>query len=191
MRISPLVCGKEDHPGASTIVRLNPGRKRASVSLTPSPSVSRRGGTIFSYVQCDGRRSRLSVEGDDNLAVGAALLDVGQRLEGLVKWKRLVDDWAELAGVVEGGQLAKLGAVGLHEQERVAHSELPGLLVDLSAQQPHHDAHELRRRELFRETGVRRAGDADRLSAGLEDCEGLLEVLAAERVQHDVVAGED
>ena len=33
--------------------------------------------------------------------------------------------------------------------------------------------------------------DADRLSARLEDGEGLLEVLAAERVQHDVVAGED
>src|SRR5215217_1249314 len=36
-----------------------------------------------------------------------------------------------------------------------------------------------------------RAGDADRLSAALEDREGLLEVFAAERVQHDVVAGED
>src|SRR5215203_4246139 len=180
MRISPLVCGKEDHPGASTIVRLNPGRKRASVSLTPSPSVSRRGGTIFSYVQCDGRRSRLSVEGDDDLAVGAALLDVGQRLEGLVKWKRLVDDRAEVAGVVEAGQFAQLSAVCLHEQERVAHTELPGLLVNLAAQQPHHDAHELRRPELLGEPGVRRASHADRLSTRLEDCKGLLEVFAAE-----------
>ena len=69
-----------------------------------------------------GRRSRLSVECDDDLAVGAALLDVGQRLKGLVKWERLVDDRAEVAGVLEGGQLAQLGAVGLHEQERVAHT---------------------------------------------------------------------
>jgi hypothetical protein len=65
---------------------------------------------------------RLSVECDDDLAVGAALLGVCQRLEGLVKWEGLVDDRAEVAGVVEGGQLAQLGAVGLHEQERVAHT---------------------------------------------------------------------
>jgi hypothetical protein len=64
-----------------------------------------------------GRRSLLSVECDDDLAVGAALLDVGQRVEGLVKWEGLVDDRAEVAGVVEGGQLAQLGTVGLHEQE--------------------------------------------------------------------------
>jgi hypothetical protein len=69
-----------------------------------------------------GRRSRLSVECDDDLAVAAALLNVGQRLEGLVKWECRVDDWAEVAGVVKGGQLAQLGAVGLHEQERVAHT---------------------------------------------------------------------
>ena len=69
-----------------------------------------------------GRRSRLSVECDDDLAVAAALLNVGQRLEGLVKWECRVDDWVEVAGVVEGGQLAQLGAVGLHEQERVAHT---------------------------------------------------------------------
>src|SRR5215207_9037000 len=131
------------------------------------------------------RRSRLSVECDDDLAGRAALLGVRQRVEGLVKRERLVDDRAEVAGVVKGGQLAQLSAVGLHEQERVAHSELPGLLVDLSAQQPHHDTNELRRAELLREPGVRRASHADRVSAGLEDGEGLLEVLAAEGIQHD------
>jgi hypothetical protein len=45
-----------------------------------------------------------------------AVLDVGQRLEGLVERERLVDDRAEVAGVVVDGQLAQLGAVGLHEQ---------------------------------------------------------------------------
>jgi hypothetical protein len=69
-----------------------------------------------------GRQAALSVERDDDLAVGAALLDVRQRLERLVERERLVDERAQLAGVVEGGQLAQLGAVGLHEQERVAHS---------------------------------------------------------------------
>jgi hypothetical protein len=63
-------------------------------------------------------------------------------------------------------------------RERVAHAKLPRLLADLSAQHPHHDAHELRRPELLGEPGVQRAADADRLSAGLENREGLLQVLA-------------
>ena len=45
----------------------------------------------------------LSVERDDDLAVGAALLYVRQRLEGLVERERLVDERAEVAGVVECG----------------------------------------------------------------------------------------
>jgi hypothetical protein len=69
-----------------------------------------------------GRQAALSVERDDDLAVGAALLDVRQSLEGLVERERLVDERAEVAGVVEGGQLAQLGAVGLHEQKRVGHA---------------------------------------------------------------------
>jgi hypothetical protein len=69
-----------------------------------------------------GRRAALSVVRDDDLAVGAALLDVRQRREGLVERERLVDERAQVAGVVEGGQLAQLGAVGLHEQKRVAHA---------------------------------------------------------------------
>ena len=69
-----------------------------------------------------GRQAALSVERDDDLAVGVAVLDVRQRLDGLVERERLVDERAEVAGVVEGGQLAQLRAVGLHEQERVAHA---------------------------------------------------------------------
>ena len=56
--------------------------------------------------QAFGGRRRSSVERDDDLAVGAALLDVGQRFGGLVERERLVDDRAEVAGVVEGGQFA-------------------------------------------------------------------------------------
>jgi hypothetical protein len=55
----------------------------------------------------------LSVERDDDLAVGAALLDVRQRLEGLVKGERRVDDRAEVAGVVQGRQFPQLAAGGL------------------------------------------------------------------------------
>src|SRR3954453_2654793 len=106
---------------------------------------------------------------DDDLAAGAALLDVRQCLERLVEMERLVDERAEVAGVVEGAQLAQLRAVGLHEQERVAHAQLPRLLADLAAQQPHRDADESRSPELLGESGVRRASYADRLAAGLED----------------------
>jgi hypothetical protein len=53
-----------------------------------------------------GRQAALSVERDDDLAVGEALLDVRQRLGGLVERERLVDDRAEVAGVVQGGQFA-------------------------------------------------------------------------------------
>src|SRR4051812_47339841 len=88
--------------------------------------------TTSSSARGDRRRSRLSVERDDDLAVGAALLDVRQRFAGLVERERPVDDGAEVAGVVEGSELAQLGAVGLHPQERVAHAELAGLLADLS-----------------------------------------------------------
>jgi hypothetical protein len=59
----------------------------------------------------------LSVECDDDLAVGAALLDVRERLERLGERELLVDDRAEVAGVVEGCQLAQLSAVGLHEEK--------------------------------------------------------------------------
>jgi hypothetical protein len=40
----------------------------------------------------------LSVERDYDLAVGAALLDVRQRLEGVVERERLVDERAGVAG---------------------------------------------------------------------------------------------
>src|SRR5215218_3603749 len=89
--------------------------------------------SAFGPIAGVGRQAALSVERDDDLAVGAALLGIRQRLEGPVERKRLVDERAEVAGVVEGGQLAQLGAVGLHEQERVTHASLPRLLADLAA----------------------------------------------------------
>ena len=103
-------------------------RRRAAILFLASPDAW--------FVNCDcrpfvsaigpiagfGRQAALSVERADDLAVGAALLDVRQRLEGLVERERLVDERAEVAGVVEGGQLAQLPAVGLHEQKRVAHA---------------------------------------------------------------------
>ena len=110
---------REARPPAQGVVRVAAGRSRlrrmgaaAGARAARSSAPSRR----------DRRRSRLSIERDDDLAVGVALLDVRQRLEGLVERERVVDDWAKVAGVVEGSELAQLGAVGLHEQKRVAHA---------------------------------------------------------------------
>jgi hypothetical protein len=91
-------------------------RSRSSVTLLTLTSTSRPARTSATVDVTGVRRcSQLSVERDDDFAVGAALLGVCQRLEGLVEWECLVDDRAEVAGVVEGGEFAQLGAVGLHE----------------------------------------------------------------------------
>jgi hypothetical protein len=74
------------------------------------PNLGGKGGACLGPLRLPGANvwsiGSASVERDDDLAVGAALLDVRQCLEGVVKRERLVDDRAEMAGVVEGGQLA-------------------------------------------------------------------------------------
>lgn len=45
---------------------------------------------------------RWSLERDDELAVGAGMLDVRQRLKGPVERECLVDERVQVAGVVEG-----------------------------------------------------------------------------------------
>src|ERR1700722_1251191 len=96
-----------------------------------------------------------------------------------------------MARVVESGELAELRTTGPHEEERVAHTELPGGRADLAAQKRQYELEGLGGAELFGESGVGWAGNADRQASGLEHGERFHEVLAAERVQHEVVAGED
>src|SRR5512133_4037945 len=88
---------REARPSALGVLRLAAGRSRlrrmgaaADARAARSSAPSRR----------DRRRSRLSIERDDDLAVGVALLDARQRLEGLVERERAVDDRAKVAGVV-------------------------------------------------------------------------------------------
>jgi hypothetical protein len=99
-------------------LQLADASSRLLASLPPSSRL-RQAFDPAEALEAVGRQAALSVERDDDLAVGAALLYVRQRLEGLVERERPVDERAEVAGVVEGGKLAQLPAVGLHEQERV------------------------------------------------------------------------
>jgi hypothetical protein len=109
---------------------LQSRERRSAQARRPRASVSSRTGvrdccrfdSAIGPIAGVGRQAALSVERDDDLAGGAALLDVRERVECLVERERLVDERAEVAGVVEGGQLAQLPAVGLHEQKRVAHA---------------------------------------------------------------------
>ena len=80
-------------------------------------------------------------------------------------------------------------SVGLHEEERIAHAELPRLLAHLTTQCRHHRAQH-RLAELTGEGGVRRPDHADRETAGLEDGQRLLQVGAAQGVKDDVKAAE-
>ena len=72
-----------------------------------------------------------SVEATTTLPDLTAALDVGERLEGLVERECSVEDRAQTARVVEGGELAELGAIGPHEEERVTHTRFLAALRTL------------------------------------------------------------
>src|SRR5215208_8140928 len=133
-----------------------------------------------------------SVERDDDLpCLDLAALDECERLEGLVERECCVEDRAQMARVVEGGELAELGTIGPHEEERVTHTELLRGPADLAAQERQHELERLWRVQLFCESGIGWAGDPDCQAAGFEDGERFHQVLAAERVQHEVIAREN
>ncbi len=87
------------------------------------------------------RRSTSPADGlhrDDDLAgLGPSLFDVGHGFERLLEREDRVDDRAQCVAVVEGAELAQLGAAGLHEEELVAHAQGLGLLADLAAEGVH------------------------------------------------------
>src|SRR5690349_14995504 len=86
------------------------------------------------YPRCEYDHTlKLSGHDDDNdlARLRAPLLDVGHRLECFGERERPVDDRAQLPLVVEGTEVAQLGAVGLHEEELVPHAQGLGLLAHL------------------------------------------------------------
>ncbi len=101
------------------------------------------------------------------------------------------DDGAQRAVVDEGCDLAELVAAGAHEQELVAHAEPAGLAADPAAEAGDREAQHRVQAGLAGERRVRGAGDPDGRAAGPEHAHGLLEVLPAEAVQHQVVTGEE
>ena len=107
------------------------------------------------------------------------------------KPKVRVDDRAQCTCVVEPGELAQLGATGVHEEELVAHAEFLGGSADLVAEERQHELERFGCAELLGESGVGWTGDADRQASGLEHGERLEQVLPAEGVHHQVIARED
>src|ERR1700756_797356 len=75
---------------------------------------------------------------DDDLALGAAGLDIGHRLVGLVEREDAIDHGAYRAFLQQARDLAELAAVGMHEEERVVDSAALGPATDSGTQQAHH-----------------------------------------------------
>jgi hypothetical protein len=65
------------------------------------------------------RRGFARVQRDDDLALGAPLVDVRDRLERCVEREDPVHDRAEVCVVDERGELSQLRPAGPHEQKRV------------------------------------------------------------------------
>src|SRR6266702_2849323 len=95
------------------------------------------------------------------------------------------------ARVNEGCDLAQLLAVRSHENKRVANAVVLGLLPDAEAQKAHALLQEPVRPVLLSERYIRRTGDGNELSTGLQHLEGLFERVLAQTVQDDVVAAQD
>ena len=107
------------------------------------------------------------------------------------KPKVRIDDRTQCTRVVERGELAQLGATGVHEEELVAHAEFLGRFADLATEERQHELERFGCAELFGESGVGWTGDADRQTSGLEHGKRLEQVLPAEGVHDEVVARED
>src|SRR5207302_1657471 len=77
------------------------------------------------------------------------------------------------------------------ENKRVANAVVLGLLPDAEAQKAHGLLQEPVRPVLLSERYIRRTGDGNELSAGLQHLEGLFERVLAQTVQDDVIAAQD
>src|SRR2546429_1420084 len=125
---------------------------------------------------------------DDDLAFCAPRLEVSPSLFGGFEREDPIDDRPDDARFNERCDLAQLLAVRSHENKRIAHAVVPGLLPDAEAQKAHALLQEPVRPVLLSERCIGRTGDGNEPSTGLQHLEGLFERVLAQTVQDDVVA---
>src|SRR6266850_3047658 len=143
--------------------------------------------TGSSFVKLDGTSNHL----DDDLALCAPRFEVSPSLFGGFEREDPIHDRPDAARFNEGCDLAQLLAVRSYENKRVANAVAPGLLADAEAQKAHDLLQEPVRPVLLSERYIRRTGDGNELSTGLQHLEGLVERVRAQTVQDDVVAAQD
>src|SRR5947207_3995118 len=128
---------------------------------------------------------------DDDLASCTPRFEVRPSLFGGCEREDPIHDRPDDARFNERCDLAQLLAVRSHENKRVANAVVLGLLPDTGAQQAHALLQEPVRPVLLGERYIRRTGDGNELSTGLQHLEGLFERVLAQTVQDDVVAAQD
>src|SRR5436309_15330060 len=125
---------------------------------------------------------------DDDLPFLATPFEVSPSLFGGFEREDPIHDLPDDARFNEGCDLAQLLAVRSHENKRVGNAVVIGLLPDAEAQKAHALLQEPVRPVLLSERYIRRTGDGNELSTGLQHLEGLFERVLAKTVQDDVVA---
>src|SRR3989442_7989919 len=128
---------------------------------------------------------------DDDLACCAPGFEVSPSLFGGFEREDPIHDLPDDARFNEGCDLAQLLAVRSHENKRVGNAVVLGLLPDAEAQKAHDLLEEPVRPVLLSERYIRRTGDGNELSTGLQHLEGLFERVLAKTVQDDIIAAQD
>src|SRR6266516_187192 len=125
---------------------------------------------------------------DDDLAFCAPRFEVSPSLFGGFEREDPIHDLPDDARFNEGCDLAQLLAVRSHENKRVANAVVLGLLPDAEAQKAHALLQEPVRPVLLSERYIRRTGDGNEPSTGLQHLEGLFELVFAQTLRDVVVA---
>jgi hypothetical protein len=144
---------------------------RRSADQPPSPSTTGQSNFVILAIPSIPLLAKGTFHHHDDLAFCASLFDVGHRLVGRFKRKGPVQDGPDDPGIDERSDFAQLVSVGSHEQKRMAHAMSSCFLSDSIAKYAHNLFQDPGQSKRFRKIGIRRAGDRDQLSAGLQDLE--------------------
>src|SRR5438552_3160113 len=112
---------------------------------------------------------------DDDLPFCTPGFEVSPSLFGGFEREDPIHDRPDDARFNEGCDLAQLLAVRAHENKRVANAVVLSLPPDAEAQKAHALLQEPVRPVLLSERDIRRTGDGNELSTGLQHLEGLFE----------------